>query len=222
LGSTAPDFFGFRRLFVLPASALAVGGCAPIAVGPHFFVRLLGIPVVAVALQDTTFGQGRGARFRGQRTDFWLIRGFTILAFLGAFDRARALAGALRRSDSRCRLIGRRIAAPATPPSSSSSAPSPAARLAALGRPAVALLWLFWRGLSFWFALGFGRSLRIAQQPEDPRLDPYEGTARGFLHGGSELGLHGDLGGSPHKGQQFAIGGLLGEFLEVKRPALTL
>ena len=49
LVSTA-TFLRVRRLFVLAASALAMGACARVAVGPRFFFRLLRIPVVAVAL----------------------------------------------------------------------------------------------------------------------------------------------------------------------------
>ena len=156
-----------------------------------------------------------------------LLGGFASLALLPVPDRAPTLTGGFPHSSARRHGFARCIAAPApsSPPSPSSAAP--AARFA-LGRPALAFLWLLTLAL-LWllgFRLGGGleldRGLGIAQQPENSRLDPHEGVARGLLHCAGELGLHGDFGSAPHESQELALRSFLGEFLEVKGPALTL
>ena len=68
----------------------------------------------------------------------------------------------------------------------------------------------------------FGDSLRIAQETEHARLDPDERSARSLLHRAGELGLHCDLRGSPHEGQEFALQGFFGQLFVVQGFTLAL
>jgi hypothetical protein len=186
---------------------------------------LLSITVVAVTFQYSTFGQRGGPRLGGQRTDLWFLGGIPDIPFLHGFDWARTLARSVRTGIVRlCGIVRRhgftRRLAPTTPPSPPApSSPAPAACFACRRRsgPALGFLRLFSGSFWLWFRSGFW----IAQQTENPWLDPHEGAARGFLHRGSKLGLHGYLRSSPDEGEKLALRCLLGEFLEVKRPALT-
>jgi hypothetical protein len=62
----------------------------------------------------------------------------------------------------------------------------------------------------------FGNSFRVAQEPENAWLDPNEWGTRRLLHSASELGLHGDLRGAPHEGQELSLRGFFGQLLVVQ------
>jgi hypothetical protein len=61
-----------------------------------------------------------------------------------------------------------------------------------------------------------GSSLRVAQEPENAWLHPNEWGTRSLLHCARELGLHGDLRGAPHEGQELSLRGFFGQLLVVQ------
>jgi hypothetical protein len=207
-----PGEIGGKAAFLRPGllQLLVRAFLGPATVEGAFFL-------FAVTFEDAGLGQSRGPRFRGQRADIRLF---------GILRARRRLTPSIPRFEEgglfavawilgRKRLATPTISASAAATPASAAAPTfPGFRGFVLGRGRR-------HGLRRWL-LRLGRGLRIAQKSEHPRFDPYEGRAGGFLHRAGKLGLHGDLRGSPHEGQELALHGFFGQLLVVEGLPLAL